>query len=340
MCHNYYMKKATALITGVAGQDGSYLAEFLVSKNYNVIGVTKPPLLEINLKKIKGNFELFIDDINDYRFLQHLIKKFRPDEIYNLAAQTSSTNSWENAPETMLTNCVAVITLFDVAREIAPKARIFQASSAEIFGDAKISPQNESTEYNPQTPYAISKLGSQQIAGIYRERYRQFISCGILFNHESERRSIDFITKKIACAVSHIKLATKEGIPKDRQGDPIIKNGKLELGNLDVIRDWGYAPDFVKAMWATLQDNSPNDYIIATGIGHTVKDICKIAFSHVGLDWENFVKVNPKLVRTSEISHRIGDPEKIKRKLEWSPTTPFEEWIKSMVDYELKLLYK
>lgn len=328
-----------AFITGISGQDGSYLAEFLVSKGYMVAGLVRKKTGEhlINLENILDKIKLFQGDLLHPETISKAIKVFKPDEIYNLAAQSSAVASFVDKVGTGLINGIGPVHVFEIAKEIVPKARIFQASSSELFGSPKMSPQNEGTPFSPMNPYASAKLYSHWMAKILREDKLkpQFISCGILFNHESPRRSLNFVTRKVSAAVACIKNNKKDGIPLNELGEPIIKDGKLKLGSLTSSRDWGYAPDFVEAMWLMLQHEVPDEFVIATGEVHTVEKLCREAFEIVGLNWRDYVVVDRSFVSSAQVTSRCGDYTKAKQVLGWKPRTKFKELVRTMVQADL-----
>jgi GDPmannose 4,6-dehydratase len=315
----------TAFITGVTGQDGSYLAEFLLSKGYKVIGMKRRTSListdRINHLIGHKNFYLIYGNLNDSGCLHRLFLKYNPDELYNLAAQSHVRVSFE-APEEV-TEFVAMGTLriIEACRNVSPKTRIYQASSSEMFGDNPENPQKETTRLMPASPYACAKVFAHNLCRNYRESYGMYISCGILFNHESPRRGETFVTRKITRAAARIKLGLQE---------------KLYLGNLDAKRDWGFAGDYVKAMWLMLQQDVPDDYIVATGETHTVKEFLEEVFNIAGLSVEEHVEIDSRLFRPHEVPLLLGDPTKAKEKLEWEPKIKFKELAKLMFDEDLK----
>lgn len=327
----------TALITGITGQDGSYLAELLLEKKYHVIGLLRRSArthLE-NIKQIANEVQLVYGDVQDSGLLMNTLQQYRPDEIYNLAAQSSPADSWKQPIYTAEITGIGPVRLFEAARQVLPQAKIYQASTSEMFGDAVEVPQTEDTIFNANNPYGAAKLYAHMMARMYRQGYNQFISCGILFNHESPRRGENFITRKVARAVACLKLNVKD-VPLNENGEPLVtREGKFKIGNLDGKRDWGYAKEYVEAMWLMLQQEQPDEFIVATGEVHTVRELCEAAFSHVGLNWEDHVETDPQFVRPLETGPLVGNPEKIKRVLKWSPQTTFKELIGLMVDHEL-----
>ncbi|WP_417897208.1 GDP-mannose 4,6-dehydratase [Bacillus haimaensis] len=315
------MKKA--LITGITGQDGSYLAELLLSKGYKVFGLkrrTATPSFE-NISHLLDNIELISGDLLDLASLIEAIRISQPDEIYNLAAQSFVTDSWSQSAYTGHASALGVTNMLEAIRITNPNIRFYQASSSEMFGKVLEIPQIETTPFYPRSPYAVSKVYGHWITVNYRESYGLFACSGILFNHESPRRGYDFVTRKVTDAVAKIKL----GLQKE-----------LFLGNLDAKRDWGYAGDYVKAMWLMLQQNKPDDFVIATGETRSVKELVEVAFSHVGLDWTKYVVQDPKLMRPAEVDLLLGNPKKAEEKLGWKPEVSFDELIKMMVESDLE----
>jgi GDPmannose 4,6-dehydratase len=311
-----------ALITGITGQDGSYLAEWLLSKDYKVFGLVRR-LSKPNTDNIKGildKVELVEGDLTDQSSLLHAVKQAEPDELYNLASQSFVKTSWTQPELTANITGVGALRVFEAARQACPLVRIYQASSSEMFGNMP-GPQNEETPMHPRSPYGVAKLFAHRMAKVYRDSYGMFISCGILFNHESPRRGIEFVTRKIAHAVARI-----EGGKQD----------KLVLGDISAQRDWGYAPDYVKAMWLMLQHKNPEDFVIATGEQHSVSEFVVRAFEHVRLDWKDYVDVDKKYMRPAELYSLRGDAKKAKEKLGWTHEVGFEELVSAMVDSELR----
>lgn len=318
-------KKPTALISGCSGQDGSYLAELLLSKGYEVHGMVRWSSTEKleRIDHLRDKLTLHQGDLLDQRSLVDTLRASQPDEIYNLAAMSFVPTSWSQPTLTAEVNGVGATRLLEAMREVCPEARFYQASSSEMFGKVRQVPQNEDTPFFPRSPYGVAKAYAHFITVNYRESYNLHASCGILFNHESSRRGLEFVTRKITWHAAAIKL----GLEKE-----------LLLGNLDVKRDWGYAKDYVEAMWLMLQQDKPDDYVIATGQAHSVKECVEVAFEHVGLDWEKYVGFDKRFVRPAEVDILIGDSAKAKKKLGWEPKTKFKELIQTMVDSDLKLL--
>ena len=322
------MAKKSALITGITGQDGSYLAEFLLEKGYKVFGLTRrtsTPNYE-RIKHIEDKIQLIPGDLLDQQSLITAIEKSDPDEIYNLAAQSFVETSWSQPVLTGEFTALGVTRMLEAQRQIKSKAKFYQASSSEMFGMVKESPQNENTPFHPRSPYGVAKVYGHWITINYRESYDMFCVSGILFNHESPRRGLEFVTRKISHGVAKIHLG---------QSDHVV------LGNLSAKRDWGFAGDYVRAMWMMLQQGKPQDFVVATGQNHTVAEFAKEAFGAVGIDnWEKYVKVSKELFRPAEVDFLIGDAAKAKKVLGWEPQTSFKDLVKMMVDADIELLKK
>ncbi len=321
------MTQKTALITGVTGQDGSYLAELLLKEGYRVVGmVRRTSTLNFHrLKHIQDDIEIVQGDLLDQMSLVDLLQEYEPDEVYNLAAQSFVPTSWKQPVLTGEFTALGVTRVLDAIRIVNPKIKFYQASSSEMFGKVQAVPQNESTPFYPRSPYGVAKVYGHWITVNYRESYDLFACSGILFNHESPRRGIEFVTRKVTMAAAKIKL----GLQKD-----------VHLGNMDARRDWGFAGDYVRAMWLMLQQDSPDDYVISTGETHAVKELCQVAFDRVGLNWEDHVVVDPKFYRPAEVDLLIGEPAKAKAKLGWEPKVSFKELVEMMVDSDLALIKK
>jgi GDPmannose 4,6-dehydratase len=316
-----------AFITGVTGQDGSYLAEFLLEKGYKVYALrrrTSIPILD-NIAHIQNEIEFIDGDLLDLGSLIRAIQIARPHEVYNLAAQSFVGSSWDQPILTGQVTALGVANMLEAVRIAEPGAKFYQASSSEMFGKVVEVPQKETTPFYPRSPYGVAKVYGHWITVNYRESYKMFACSGILFNHESPRRGIEFVTRKVTDGVARIKL----GLQKE-----------LRLGNLDAKRDWGFAGDYVKAMWLMLQQDKPDDYVIATGETHTVQELVEIAFSHVGLDWRDFVVVDEKYVRPAEVDLLIGDASKAREKLGWKQEVSFEQLVKMMVDSDMEKIEK
>jgi GDPmannose 4,6-dehydratase len=314
-----------ALITGITGQDGSYLAELLLDKGYEVFGVMRRASTE-NVERIAhliDRITLVQADLLDQGSLVSALEEARPSEVYNLGAQSFVPTSWNQPVLTAEFTAVGVTRLLEAIRRVDPTIRFYQASSSEMFGKVREVPQNEQTPFYPRSPYGVAKVYGHFITVNYRESYDLFAVSGILFNHESERRGLEFSTRKITDGVARIKLGLAE---------------TLALGNLDAKRDWGFAGDYVEAMWLMLQQAEPEDFVIATGVEHSVRDCVEIAFAHAGLDLDEYVRVDPRFLRPAEVDHLVGDASKAREKLGWQPRTSFRELIEMMVDADLERL--
>ncbi|PYV81325.1 MAG: GDP-mannose 4,6-dehydratase [Acidobacteria bacterium] len=315
------------LITGITGQDGSYLAEFLLDKGYIVHGLVRRSST-INFERIahlQERIELIPGDLLDQSSLLSALDKTEPDEVYNLAAQSFVPTSWSQPVLTGEFTALGVTRMLEAIRVVNPAIRFYQASSSEMFGMAEESPQNEHTRFYPRSPYGVAKLYGHWIAVNARESYNLFACSGILFNHESPRRGIEFVTRKVSYSVARIKLGLQE---------------KLKMGNLDVERDWGFAGDYVRAMWLMLQQQVPEDYVIATNITHSVRRLLELAFAHVGLDYADHLEIDPNLLRPAEVYHLRGDYSKARQRLGWEPAMPFEQLVAAMVDSDINLISK
>lgn len=314
-----------ALITGITGQDGSYLTELLLQKSYQVFGLVSKEhnIGWENVAHLKGKFEVIDGDLLDKESLKAAVKKSQLDEIYNLAAISFIPASWQNPTLVCDVNALGVSRLLEIIKDFSPQTRFFQASSAQMFGVPQEAPQNEKTPIRPNNPYAAAKAFAHHLVQLFRQQDHLFACSAIFYNHESERRGAEFVTRKITQIAAKIKLGLER---------------KLRLGDLEAKRDWGYAFDYVRAAWLMLQQKSPEDFVIATGKLHSVRDIIEIAFSSLNLNWQDYVKVEKKLVRKTEAKELVGDPSKAKRILGWQPKVNFEEMIKRMVAYDLKSL--
>jgi len=316
----------TALITGINGMDGSHLADFLLKKGYKVYGVERRSSSKnrINTKHLEGKVTFLQGDITDQNSLFRCLKESNPDEVYNLAAQSFVGESWNTPEHTSEVTGLGVLRILEAIREFNPKIRFYQASSSEMFGRMIENPANENTPFYPRSPYGVAKLYGHWITKNYRESYDIFACSGILFNHESERRGIDFVTRKISDGVARIKLGLADHI---------------SLGNLDAKRDWGYAPDYIEVMWLMLQQDTPDDYVIATGDTRSIREFLDEAFKCVGIeDWEPYIKIDPQFMRPAEVDVLRGDYSKAKFQLGWEPKTNFNELVKIMIDNDIKLL--
>ncbi len=325
------MKKA--LITGITGQDGSFLAEFLLEKGYQVFGLVRREswFRPNSVSHLAGRIEVLFGDMSEGVDIASAILDAKPDEIYNLASQSRPGESWERAPETLMVKGLGAVRLFEAVRHNHSTCRVYHASSSEMFGQAIIAPQNEQTPFNPVNPYAASKIYAHQMAKIYRESYGLYIATGILFNHESERRPLHFLTQKIAYGAACAALQISDSPDLNEMGRPMVQHGKLALGNLEIARDWGYAGDFVRAMWLMLQQERPDEFVIGTGKLHTLKDLCETAYRCVGKDWRDSVVSDPALVRPLESGQTLADPSKARKQLGWKPTISFDEMVEKMV---------
>ncbi|OAI09639.1 GDP-mannose 4,6-dehydratase [Methylomonas lenta] len=326
-----------ALITGITGQDGSFLAEFLLEQGYEVFGLVRREswYRPNNASHLADKVHILFGDMSEGIDISSALQDAKPDEIYNLASQSRPGESWARAPETLMINGMGAIRLFEGVRHACPKARVYHASSSEMFGRTNIIPQNEDTPFNPANPYAAAKVYAHQMVRIYRESYGLFISSGILFNHESERRPLHFVTQKIAYGAACAKLGVLNSLDLNECGHPIVSEGKLALGNLEISRDWGYAVDFVKAMWLMLQQEQPDDFVVGTGELHTLRQLCQFAYEHVGLGWQDHVVSDPALVRPLETSQTLADASKARHVLNWQPTVTFEQMVGKMVDAQI-----
>lgn len=314
-----------ALITGITGQDGSYLAEFLLDKGYEVHGLVRRASTETfqRLSAIRDRITLHSGDLLDQRSLVDVLRETHPDEVYNLGAMSFVAASWTQPTLTAEFTGVGVTRMLEALREVCPQARFYQASSSEMFGKVREVPQNEQTPFYPRSPYGVAKAYGHFITVNYRESYDLYACSGILFNHESPRRGLEFVTRKVTHGAAAIKLGRQR---------------ELALGNLEARRDWGYAVEYVEAMWLMLQRDEPSDYVVGTGADHSVKELVQIAFEHVGLDPAEHVRVDEQLVRPAEVDSLIADSSKAKRELGWEPRTSFEELVRLMVDADLERL--
>jgi GDPmannose 4,6-dehydratase len=315
----------TALITGVTGQDGSYLAELLLAKGYRVVGVVRRTSHDSyeRIGHLIDKVTIVAADLLDQHSLTTVLRDVKPDEVYNLAAQSFVPTSWAQPVLTGEFTALGVTRLLEAVRLAHPTARFYQASSSEMFGKVDESPQTESTRFHPRSPYGVAKVYGHYITVNYRESYGIYAVSGLLFNHESPRRGLEFVTRRISDGAARIKL----GLAKE-----------LRLGNIKAKRDWGFAGDYVDAMWRMLQQKQPDDYVIGTGEMHSVEEFLDIAFTHLRLDWHQYVKTDPTLVRPAEVEHLLADPSKARRVLAWKPTVDFEGLVRMMVDADMKRL--
>ena len=327
-----------ALIIGVSSQDGSYLADLLLGKGYEVIGTIRrtTSISRENINHLYGKITLETADLIDIESLANVIKKHQPDEIYNMASQSIPADSWTHPFYTAEVTALGIVRVLEAVRHFAPHSRVYQATSREVFGNISAESANESTPMDANNPYGIAKAYAHMMVRCYRQSYGMFTCGGFLFNHESPRRSLHFVTRKITAAAAIIKNKVKNP-PVSELGEPLVGvDGKLRLGMLDAKRDWGYAKEYVEAMWLMLQQDTPKDYVIGTNTTHTVKEVCQIAFDHVGLNWEDYVISDERLKRPTEIKELKGDYSLAKKELGWEPKIPFADLIKMMVDADLK----
>ncbi|MCG3134498.1 MAG: GDP-mannose 4,6-dehydratase [Planctomycetes bacterium] len=317
------MKQKCALITGITGQDGSYLAEFLLSRGYRVVGMVRRASTDRmeRIEHIRDRIELCQGDLTDQTSLDQAIRELQPDEVYNLAAQSFVPTSWNQPVMTSDVTGLAVTRMLEAVRKYQPKARFYQASSSEMFGKVLETPQRETTPFYPRSPYGVAKVYGHYITVNYRESYGIFACSGILFNHESPRRGLEFVTRKVTDTVARIKAG---------------KADRLKMGNMDARRDWGFAGDFVEAQWLMLQRDDPRDYVVATGTSHTVKDLVEMAFAAAGLDWQRYVEIDPKLIRPAEVDTLVGDAAKARTELGWKPRVSFPQLVEMMVRADLQ----
>jgi len=314
-----------ALITGITGQDGSYLAELLLSEGYDVYGVVRRASTENyeRIEHLRGQITLLQADLLDQSSLVQAIRESNPTELYNLAAQSFVPTSWAQPVLTAEFTAIGVTKVLEAMRAVNPEIRFYQASSSEMYGKVLEVPQSEDTPFYPRSPYGVAKVYGHYITVNYRESYNLHASSGILFNHESPRRGLEFVTRKVTDGVSRIKLGLAT---------------ELRMGNLDSQRDWGFAGDYVKAMWLMLQQDTPDDFVVATGETHTVKELVQLAFDRVGLDWEKYVVIDPRFIRPAEVDLLIGEPAKAKNVLGWVPQTSFQTLVNMMVDADMDRL--
>jgi GDPmannose 4,6-dehydratase len=319
------MMTKTALITGITGQDGSYLAEFLLDRGYKVIGMVRRSST-VNFGRIEhfqDRIMLAHGDLLDQTSLIEIMREHRPDEVYNLAAQSFVPTSWKQPVLTGEFTALGVTRMLEAMRTVVPESRFYQASSSEMFGKVREVPQNEGTPFHPRSPYGVAKVYGHWITVNYRESYDLFACSGILFNHESPRRGLEFVTRKVTHGAAMIKLGMSD---------------ELRLGNLESRRDWGYAGDYVRAMWQMLQSDTPDDYVVGTGKTHSVRELCEAAFGHLDLNWQDYVVQDPEFYRPAEVDLLVSDPSKVRKQLGWEPEVSFEELIEMMVEADLAQL--
>jgi GDPmannose 4,6-dehydratase len=317
------LSKKRALITGITGQDGSYLAEFLLEQGYDVIGMVRrtSTVTFDRIRHIQDDLELVQGDLLDQSSLMEVLSEYRVSEVYNLAAQSFVPTSWKQPVLTGEFTALGVTRILEAIRSVNPEIRFYQASSSEMFGKVQQVPQTEKTPFWPRSPYGVAKVYGHWITVNYRESYNLYACSGILFNHESPRRGLEFVTRKISHSVAKIKLGQAK---------------ELRLGNLDSQRDWGFAGDYVRAMWQMLQQPEPDDYVVAMGETHSVREFCEIAFNHVGLHWQDFVVQDPAFMRPAEVDQLIGNPAKATAKLGWEPEVSFKGLVEMMVEADLE----
>jgi GDPmannose 4,6-dehydratase len=315
----------TAIVTGVTGQDGSYLADFLLTKGYRVVGMVRRSSTVTfgRIEHIQDDIEIIQGDLHDQSSLVSVIEEYSPDEVYNLAAQSFVPTSWKQPVLTGEVTALGVTRMLEAIRLVKPDTRFYQASSSEMFGKVREVPQTEATPFYPRSPYGVAKVYGHWITVNYRESYNLFACSGILFNHESPRRGLEFVTRKITHGVARIKLGLTD---------------ELRLGNLDSRRDWGFAGDYVEAMWMMLQQDQPDDYVVCTGETHSVREFCEAAFGHVGLNYEDYVIQDPRFYRPAEVDLLVGDPAKAYQKIGWQPKVSLDKLVQMMVDADLQML--
>src|ERR1035437_2813117 len=307
--------KKTALITGVTGQDGSYLAEFLLKKDYKVCGIVRKTSNTDyqNISHIQNELYLTQGDLLDPISIRETIQKYQPDEVYNLASQSHPAESFRQPIHTAEITAIGAHRVLDATYDVNPKTKFYQASSSEMFGWVREIPQNEETPFNPANPYAAAKLYAHAMTKIYRKSYDMFAVSGILFNHESPRRHLNFVTQKATYAAACAKLGIKDSEHLNEEGEPIVKGGKVAMGNMEAKRDWGFAGDYVEAMWLMMQQEKPDDFVIATGETHTIQELCEEAFEYVGENWKDHVVIDPRFVRPTETGPLVGNASKAKK---------------------------
>ncbi len=329
----------TALVTGVTGQDGSYLAELLLEKGYRVVGMARRSThyRHPNIEHLVGRIVLEHGDLIDADCLAGILQRHQPDEVYNLAAQSVPADSWSQPIVTGEVTALGALRMLEAVRRHKPDARFYQATSREIFGGVEQEVCDEKTPFKANNPYGVAKLYAHLMTLTYRESFDLFACGGILFNHESPRRSLHFVTRKVTMAVACIKLGVADP-PVNEAGEPLVQNGIVKLGNLDAVRDWGHAREYVDAMWRMLQQDSPQDYVIGTNTAFTIRDLCRVAFEHAGLDWQKHVESDERFMRPTEIAASRGDYARARADLGWEPKVSFEDLVREMVDADLQQL--
>jgi GDPmannose 4,6-dehydratase len=333
------MTQKTALITGITGQDGSFLADLLLDKGYKVVGITRRSTnyRYPNIDHLIGKITLEYGDLIDGESLDFIVRKHQPDEVYNLAAQSVPADSWTQPIVTGEITALGTVRMLEAVRKFSPQARFYQATSREIYGGVPQEEVNENTPFLANNPYGIAKLYAHLMTSNYRDSYGMFACAGMLFNHESERRSLHFVTRKVTMAAAAIALKHPNP-PLNEIGEPLVRDGKMRIGNLDAVRDWGYAKEYVEAMWLMLQQDQPVDYVIGTNTAYTVRELCEVAFACVDLDWKQHVEVDERFMRPTEINAARGNFNKAKTELGWEPRTFFHDLVKLMVEHDVKLL--
>jgi GDPmannose 4,6-dehydratase len=313
----------TGLITGITGQDGSYLADFLLSKGYRVVGMVRRSSVERfeRIEHLRDDIELIQGDLTDQSSLDTAMRDVKPDEVYNLAAQSFVPTSWNQPVLTSDVTGLGVTRILEAVRKYCPQARFYQASSSEMFGKVVETPQTERTPFYPRSPYGVAKVYAHWITVNYRESYDMYCCSGILFNHESPRRGFEFVSRKVSDAVARIKAG---------------KMSQLKMGNLDARRDWGFAGDYVEAIWLMLQQDKPTDYVVSTGVSHSVRDLLDAAFAAAGLDWREYVEIDPTLIRPAEVDTLVGDPSRARAGIGWEPRVTFAELMRMMVEGDME----
>jgi GDPmannose 4,6-dehydratase len=330
----------SAMIFGIGGQDGLLLADFLLKNNYRLVGFGRASSISRNphMAKLNGRIHVCHGDLTDSDSVKAAIREHPVAEIYNLAAQSRPGISWKVAVETGEVKAIGAHRLFEIVRQLRPKTRIYQASSSDMFGDVRQSPQDEKTPFNPINPYAVAKTYAHHMARVYRETFGSHISCGIMFNHESRYRDLQYLSQKVTYGAACVKLRLTDSPDKNENGDPIVRNAQLSLGNLDVERDWGFAGDYVQAMWLMLQQQKADDFVIGTGEKRTIREMCKTAYEIVGADWQKHVKSDPRFLRPFETGTTVADATRARDVLGWKPTTSFKTMLIDMVDAHIERL--
>ena len=330
-------QRKCAVITGITGQDGSYLAELLLEKNYHVVGLSRRSTNyhHDNIVHLTGKIDLEYGDLIDPHSIERVVAKYQPDEVYNLGAQSVPADSWSQPVVTGEITALGPVRFMEAIRLISPKTRFYQATTREIFGGVNAEIIDESTPLRANNPYGAAKLYAHLMVDTYRQSYDMFACSGILFNHESPRRSLHFVTRKVTMAAACIKCGVEDS-PLNEAGRPLVQDGKVQMGDLDQYRDWGYAREYVEAMWRILQQDTPQDYIIATNSAYTIRDLCEVAFRHAGLDWQEHVVTDDRFLRPTEIAASRGDYTKARTELGWAPETSFEDLIHMMVDADIR----